>query len=125
MKTFFEVPMPYFIFKTVITAIVIVLVSELSKRFSFLASLLAALPLTSILIFIWMYVEQKDVNKIAIMSEEIFYLVIPSLAFFLILPILLKKMNFYSALAINMALTFGIYFVYLKVLRIIKPDIQL
>lgn len=117
--------MGYFIFKTLITAVVIAGVSEISKRFTFLASILAALPLTSILIFMWMYLEQNDVQKISTMSLEIFFLVIPSLVFFLILPLLLKRMEFFSALAIDMALTFGIYVVYLKVLKLIKSDIQI
>lgn len=117
--------MGYFIFKTFITALLIAGVSEISKRFTFLASILAALPLTSILIFIWMYIEQKNVQKISTMSLEIFFLVIPSLIFFLILPLLLKRMEFFSALAIDITLTFGIYVIYLKVLKLVKPDIQL
>jgi hypothetical protein len=66
--------MAYFIFKTFTTALIIAGISELSKRFSFLSALLAALPITSVLIFIWMYIEQKDVAKIATMSQEIFLL---------------------------------------------------
>lgn len=117
--------MGYFIFKILNTALLIAGVSEISKRFTFLASILAALPLTSILIFMWMFIEQKNVKKISTMSLEIFYLVIPSLVFFLILPLLIKRIEFFSALVVDIALTFGIYVVYLKVLKLIKPDIQL
>lgn len=118
--------MAYIIFKTLITAIIITTVSELSKRFSFISSLLAALPLTSILIFFWVYVEQKDLQKITTMSTEIFFLVIPSLAFFLILPLLIKKgLGFYTAFSIDVVVTFLIYISYIKILKSLKPDLQL
>ncbi len=115
--------MAYIIFKTLITAIVITAASELSKRYSFVSSLLAALPITSIMIFLWIYIEQKDLQKIATMSSEILILVIPSLAFFLIFPILVKKgFGFYSAFGIDMGVTFLIYLSYFKALRIFKID---
>ncbi len=118
--------MAYFLFKTIITALVIASVTELSKRFTFLASLLAAIPLTSLLIFIWIYVEQKDTAKIANMSTEVFYLVLPSLVFFLILPFLLNRgMSFIPAFTIDVILTFLIYLGYVKVLRTIRPDMNL
>lgn len=109
--------MAYFIFKTTVTALIIALASELSRRFTFLSSLLASLPLTSFLIFIWVYFEQKDIPKISVMSQEIFFLVLPSLAFFIILPLLLKKgMSFFPALGLDVLITFLIYMGYMKVL---------
>lgn len=118
--------MTFYLLKIVITSVIIVTASELSKRFSLLSSLLAALPLTSILIFFWIYIEQKDINKIATMSTEIFFLVIPSLVFFLILPLLLKKgFGFYAAFGIDVVVTFVIYLSYLKMLMILKPELKL
>jgi hypothetical protein len=117
--------MSFFIVKTVITSVIIVAASELSKRFTLLSSLLAALPLSSILIFFWIYIEQKDINKIATMSSEIFFLVIPSLAFFLILPILLKKgLGFYAAFGIDVVITFLIYVSYIRIFKMFKPDLE-
>jgi len=118
--------MAYFIFKTFTTALVIASVSEISKRYSFLASLLTALPITSLLIFIWMYVEQRDVQKISLMSFEVFLLVIPSLVFFLILPLLLKRgVGFYTAVTADVFITYAIYVVYLKFIKLLKPDLEL
>lgn len=118
--------MAYFVFKTLITSFAIVIISEISKRNTFLASLLTALPLTSILIFIWMYVEQKNVEKISSMSVEIFYLVIPSLVFFLILPLLLKRgVGFYLSFGLSIFCTYVVYLGYLKVLKMIKPGLQM
>lgn len=107
--------MAYFLFKTFTTAVVIAGISELSKRFTFLASLLAAIPITSVLIFIWMYLEQKDVPKIAAMSKEVFFLVIPSLAFFLLLPSLLKRISFYPAMGVSLFVTAIIYIGFIKI----------
>lgn len=83
--------MGYIIVKTLITSIIIVAISELSRRFSLLAAALASLPLLSILAFVWIYIDTKDTNKLITMSYDIFWLVLPSLAFFLIFPYLLKQ----------------------------------
>lgn len=117
--------MYYFLFKTLVTALLIAGISEISKRHTFLASILTALPITSVLIFIWIYIDQKDVQKISVLSEEVFYLVIPSLAFFLILPKLLKHIAFFPALGINVMITFFIYVSYIKILKMIKPELDL
>ena len=83
--------MAYFIVKIFVTALIIAIVSEISRRYSLWASLLVSLPLTSILAFIWIYFDSRDSAKIIEMSHSIFWLVLPSLAFFLILPFLLKQ----------------------------------
>lgn len=82
--------MIYFFIKTLITALVVTTISELSRRYSVAAAALASLPLVSILAFIWIYWESKDTVKLITMSQDIFWLVLPSLAFFLIFPLLLK-----------------------------------
>lgn len=81
----------YFLIKTLITALIIAAVSELARRYTVWAALLASLPLTSILAFIWVYWDTKDTSKIIELSYSVFWLVFPSLAFFLILPFLLKQ----------------------------------
>ncbi len=102
--------MGYLVLKTVVTAVVIVAASELSKRSTWAASLLASAPLTSILIFVWMHVEGSGNQRIAEMSQDIFWLVIPSLAFFLLLPVLLKKgFSFPLAMALSLGVTTLLY----------------
>jgi len=98
--------MGYVMVKLCISALLIVAIGELAKRYSFAAALLASLPITSLLAFVWLYVDTKDTAKIATLSTEIFWLVIPSLAFFLVLPVLLKQgVNFWAALAVASAVT--------------------
>lgn len=95
--------MGYFVLKTLLTALIVAAVSEVSQRFPLWAALLVSLPLTSILAFIWIYAESKDSGKIIEMSYSVFWLVFPSLAFFLILPFLLKQ-----GLAFPLAMTTSI-----------------
>ena len=61
----------YIILKTLITAIVVVTVTEIAKRSSLLAGLLASIPLTSFLAFIWLYWEKRDSQMVIDLSNSI------------------------------------------------------
>ncbi len=94
----------YFLTKTLITALIVAAISELSRRYTVWAALLASLPLTSILAFIWVYKDTGDTGKIIELSYSLFWLVLPSLAFFLILPFLLKQgLGFPLAMVVSAA----------------------
>ena len=100
----------YFVIKTLLTALIVAAVSELSRRFTLISAMLIALPLTSILAFCWIYYESKDPQKIIDMSYSVFWLVIPSLLFFLILPALLKMdVKFTHAILISCIALAAIY----------------
>lgn len=99
-----------FILKTLITALVVAAVSELSRRFTTIAALLVSLPLTSILAFIWIYWDSQDNAKIIEMSYSVFWLVLPSLMFFLVLPLLLKHgVGFPLAMLLSIISMAGFY----------------
>lgn len=107
----------YTICKVLITSLMIVTISELSKRSSMLAALLASLPLTSILAMLWLYLDTKEVEKVAELASSIFWLVIPSLVFFISLPLLLKKgVAFYPSMGLSLSLTVGCYALMMMVL---------
>lgn len=112
----------YLIIKTIITAVVVVLISEAGKRFSLIGGVLASLPLTSILAFVWLYQDTKDVARVIELSHIIFWMVIPSLFFFLCLPWLLKMgWKFYPSLAasaVMMALVYSVYVIAMKKLGV-------
>ncbi|MBZ4657952.1 MAG: hypothetical protein PWQ71_1028 [Bacteroidota bacterium] len=114
----------YTIVKVLLSSIVLVAVSEISKRSTFMGSILAFIPLVSLLAIIWLYIDTKDTAQIASLSSGIFWLVIPSLVFFIVLPVLLKRsLNFWLSLAISLALTIIAYFIMLFILK--KSGIQL
>ena len=110
--------MTQYIIKTLLTAGLIVLVSEVSKRSTFIGGLVASLPLVSFLAMIWLYLDTRDSGKVAALSTSIFWLVLPSLVFFLSLPPLLKlKMNFYLTFTLAAALMLASYGAMLVILR--------
>ena len=109
--------MTFQIIKIIISALLIWAVSEISKKFSFWGAVLASVPLISVLSFVWMYAEDKDVLKISKLSYSIFWLVIPSLVLFIVFPVLLKfKVNFFLALALSVGATSLSYWLMLCVL---------
>lgn len=105
--------------KILVSAIIIVVVSELAKRSSLWAAILASLPLISLLVFIWLYLDTGDVQKISVLSQNIFWLVLPSLAFFVTLPLLIRmEINFWLSLLLASLITVLAYFVMLKILTV-------
>jgi hypothetical protein len=110
-------PMSYAIIKIIFTSMVIVAIAELSKRSSLIGALLASLPLTSVLAMLWLYTDTKDTGKIANLAVSIFWLVIPSLVFFISLPVLLKKgVGFYLSMGLSMSMTAICYFLMIALL---------
>ncbi len=110
--------MLYYAAKVLLSALVIVAVSEIAKRHSGFAALIAALPLTSLLAFVWLQLEGAGEARIVALSQQIFWLVLPSLVFFLILPWLLKLgAGFWLSLAGAGAATAGVYCAALPLLR--------
>lgn len=111
-------PSLWFIIKVGISALLIAAVSELGKRSSLMAALLASLPLISVLAMFWLFIETHDAQKVAELATGILWLILPSLALFIALPLLLRKgVDFYLAMGISMALTVGCYFLMLRVLK--------
>ena len=54
----------------------LVFITEVAKRSTWAAALIASLPLISILSFIWVYLETRDLSRIADLSAGIFWLVV-------------------------------------------------
>jgi len=108
----------YYLIKIFITTSLIVVISEIAKRSSFVGALLASIPLISLLAMVWLYIDTKDVTKVGNLSVSIFWLVLPSLALFVALPILLKQgLNFYISIGISIMVTIGCYWLIITVLN--------
>lgn len=80
-----------FLLKLAITIALVLTASMLSKRPGLLGALVAALPVTSLLVLGWLYVETHDVQRVATMSMDIFWFVLGGLAFFPVLSLALKQ----------------------------------
>ena len=110
--------MLYTALKVAITAVLVVAISEAGKRSSALGALLASLPLTSLLAFVWLYGETGDAAKVANLAQSIFWYVLPSLVLFVALPVLIGNgVGFWTSLAISCGLTFAAYLAMSWILR--------
>ena len=110
--------MTYYLIKTIITALIIVVVSEVAKKSTLLGALIISIPLTSLLAFVWLYFDTKDYQKVIDLSYGTILLSIPSFAFFIILPILLKmKQNFAVSIIIAIIGTSILYFIFIYLLK--------
>jgi hypothetical protein len=102
--------MIYLIVKTTISAIIIVVVSEVARRSAGLGALLASLPLVALLSMIWLWRDTGDTARMASYSQATFWYVLPSLPMFLLIPVLLKRgFAFWPALALGCLLTVALY----------------
>lgn len=110
--------MGYLLLKFTFSALIIVAVSELAKRLPGFAALVASLPLTSLLAFVWMRLDGASNAAVADLSGQIFWLVIPSLLLFVVFAFLLRHgVGFWLGLALSAVLTVGAYLALLPLLR--------
>ncbi|MEQ8484591.1 MAG: DUF3147 family protein [Pseudomonadales bacterium] len=97
--------MAWLITKYLLTAGIVVLVSEVAKRSDRLGGLIAALPLVTLLALIWLYLEHQPTTKIANHAWFTFWYVLPTLPMFLAFPALLPRIGFWPSLAACAVLT--------------------
>ena len=108
----------YFVIKTLISATIIVIVSEIAKRYTWTAAIIVSLPLTSLLAFIWLYWDTKDVQKVIELSYSTLVMTLPSFVFFIILPLLLKfKQNFIFSLLVSIICTSIAYAIFMFLIK--------
>ncbi|MDX1913944.1 MAG: DUF3147 family protein [Methylophilus sp.] len=109
-----------YILKIIISAVVLVAVSELAKRSTFWGAAIFSVPVTSLLTFIWLYIDTGDIQRVSALSQGIFWLVLPSLVLFVALPLLLRSgVNFWLSLAISSVVTAVAYFGMVKLLAVL------
>lgn len=102
--------MTYLLIKAVLSAIIIVAVSEIARRNAGMGALLASLPLISVLGMVWLWRDTQDVNRMAAHAQATFWYVLPSLPMFLLIPMLLRRgVDFWPALGAGCVLTIALY----------------
>ncbi|MCI1678294.1 MAG: DUF3147 family protein [Ewingella americana] len=104
--------MLWIITKYILTAAVVVAVSEAAKRSDKFGGFMAALPLITILALVWLYVEKQPMEKIANHAWYTFWYVIPTLPMFLVFPALLSRLGFWPTLGVCVVMTtllFGLF----------------
>ncbi|MEF2147063.1 DUF3147 family protein [Aquilutibacter rugosus] len=109
--------MAWIITKYMLTAAVVVLISEAAKRSDKLGGFIGALPLVTLLALIWLYVEKQPQAKIANHAWYTFWYVVPTLPMFLVFPYLLSRIGFWPTLAASVVITlvcFGLFAVVVR-----------
>ena len=107
----------WIIFKYLLTAGVVVLISEVAKRSDKLGGLIAALPLVTVLTLIWLFLENQAEDKIANHAWYTFWYVVPTLPMFLVFPYLLPRFGFWLTLLFSVVITVVCFVCFANVLK--------
>jgi len=107
----------WIITKYLITAAVVVLISEVAKLNDKLGGLVAALPLVTVLTLIWLYAENQSQSKIANHAWYTFWYVVPTLPMFLVFPLLLPRIGFWFTLIASVAITLVCFIFFALIVR--------
>ena len=92
--------------KYALTALIIVAVSEIAKRNDKWGALISALPLVTLIVMIWLHLENQGDQKIANHALYTFWYVLPTLPMFLLMPRLMTRgVNFWLAILLCALLT--------------------
>ena len=109
--------MAWLITKYLLTARMVVFISEIAKRSDQLGGFIAALPLMTLLTLTWLYIENQSEDMIANHAYYTFWYVIPTLPIFLLFPYLLPKLGFWATMGASIVLTvlfFGLFALVMK-----------
>jgi hypothetical protein len=99
------------IVKVLVSAIIILVITEISKKNASLGGLIAAMPFVTLLAMFWLYYEKRDLALLSDFSKSVFWGLFPTLLFFIPLIFLFKKgWNFYLVIFIGLIfLSIGAY----------------
>ena len=90
----------------------------MARRSSLLGAILISLPLTSILAAIWLYRDTRDTAEVADLSWAILWAIVPSIAFFVVLPLALRNgISFWASMRLACAATGASYAVWVLAAR--------
>lgn len=109
--------MTWLIVKYLLTAGIVVAVSEFAKRSDKLGGLIAALPMVTFLALIWLYVEQQPTEKIANHAWYTFWYVVPTLPMFLAFPFLLPKIGFWPTIGTSVVITIVCFVIFAWIVK--------
>ncbi|WP_348731489.1 DUF3147 family protein [Rheinheimera texasensis] len=95
--------------KYAITALLVIVISEVAKRSDRLGSLVAALPIVTVLTLIWLHLEKQSPEKINNHAWFTFWYVLPTLPMFLVFPWLNRQFGFWMALLFSCLITIALF----------------
>lgn len=113
----------YVLLKALLSGAIIAAASEIARRSSLMGAVLISLPLTSILAMVWLYRDTRDTEEVAALSWSILWVIVPSLVFFVVLPLALRSIDFWPALALACGVTALSYGAWIGTARLLGFDL--
>ena len=104
--------MAFILTKLFFTAGFIVLITEIAKRSDKFGGMIAALPLTTLLVIFWMHFEGAPQAKIANHITYTLFFIAPTLPMFFLFPWMIGKFGFFAATFGSILLTMVCIYVF-------------
>jgi hypothetical protein len=106
------------VFKFVITAAVIVALSELAKRWTMVATIAPSIPIASGMIAVLLYIDTHDSARAGNYAWNVFLLTPPGSVFLVAMPLCLRAgLAFWPSAGVGVALTMVAYYAYTVMLQ--------
>src|SRR5688500_502467 len=108
--------MLYLLIKAALSGVIIAVASEVASRWPGRGALIVSLPLVSVLAMIWLWRDTHDPTRLATHADSTFWLVLPRLPMFLLIPLMLRQgASFWTALLAGCALTVTLYLAMIQI----------
>ncbi len=103
--------------KVILTCAIILGVNEVSKKDVLFSAILVSIPLISVLSMMWMHHDGTETKKIAQFGRDVFWLVLPSLLLFIVMPLMIDRgIGFWTSLGTGIFITACAYLVIIYML---------
>jgi predicted permease len=114
----------YVLLKALLSGAIVAAASEIARRSSLLGAVVISLPLVSILALVWLYRDTGDTAEVAALSWSILWVIVPSVVFFVVLPLALRNgVGFWPALIVACAATAVGYAIWVWLARRVGLDL--
>ena len=77
--------------KALVSGVIIAIASEVARRSPVIGAIIVSLPIISILTLAWLYRDTGSAQKVQDLSWSILLLIVPSLVFFVAVPVLIRS----------------------------------
>ena len=109
--------MPLYL-KYLITAAIVVAVSEIARHNDRAGAFIASLPLVSLLVMFWLHMDSQPAEKIASHAWYSFWYVIPTLPMFILFPLMINRWGFWLAMVAAITLTIVCFVLFAQFVRL-------
>ena len=100
--------------KIFFSGLIVFTASEVAEKSTLMGALIVSIPFTSILALWFLYADTNDTAQVAEMAQNILWLVLPSVALFVLLPVLLNRgWDFVPAMSVGVVATVVAYLAFL------------